>query len=736
MSSMSMSSNTSSSSTQGSMSLVGLDFNSIKNNLKTYLQSQDTFKDYNFDGSGLSVLLDVLSYNTQYNSFYLNMVANEMFLDTALQRSSVVSHAKLLNYIPASAIAPTAFVNVVVTGGPSSSSLTLPTYTNFLSESVNGVNYNFLSTTSTTVNTDTTGSATFSDIEIKQGVLVNYSFTVDSTANPSFTFEIPDSSIDTSTLMVMVQQSSTNTSYQIYNQTTPYSVMMSSMGTSMGTMGSSSMSSNMGSMSGSNPLAGQMIYFLQEGISGNYEIIFGDGVIGNMLMDGNIVMVSYISTQGTSSAGANNFVLMDSISGWQGTNAVVYGQTPSSQGSEKETIDSIKFQAPKAFAAQNRAVTVNDYITLIQQNNFGITFDAVNVWGGQNNNPPVYGQVFVCLKPTGSLTLTATQKQKIITQLLQPISIMTVDPVIVDPDYTFIKIKVNVAYNTKLTNLSSSQIQSLIVDVINNYATTALNTFNSTFSMSDLMIQIQNSNQSIIANEISIQIQKKIFPNITTPTTQTLYFGVPLEKGMFQSGVSSSPSVQMRDPSNLANIIDGVYIEEIPSATGGVSSVTVTNSGYGYQYTPTVAILGDGTGATAEAVINTDGTLRSISVLTSGNNYTSAIVTITSLSGDTTGTGASAVAILEGQYGTLRTYYNNSQQVKTILNPNAGTVDYVNGIVTLTSFGPIDIDNPLGELTITANPTTSIISSGLNKILTVDPYDPNAITVNVTAKTQ
>jgi len=686
------------------MSLVGLDFNTIKNNLTTFLRSQDTFKDYNFEGSGLSVLLDVLAYNTQYNGFYLNMVANEMFLDTALQRSSVVSQAKLLNYTPKSSVAPTAYVNVVVTG-VTQPSLTLPTYANFLSESVDGVNYNFVTSQSTTVNTDANNTVTFSNIELKQGIPLSYKFTVDSSSNPTFTFEIPDNTIDTSTLQVTVQQSYSNTSYQIYTPAPDYLTLNSS----------------------------SLVYFVNESFNGNYEISFGDGILGNKLTDGNIVLVSYVSTQSTLAEGANNFVLMDSLPNFGVT--TVYGQTPASNGSDKESIDSVKYQAPKSYSAQNRAVTKDDYITLIQQNNIGITFDAVNVWGGQENDPPVYGQVFVCLKPSGSYVLTGTQKTRLINDVIKPISLMTVEPTIVDPDYTYLKITVNVVYDAKKTNLGSSDIKNIVTSVINNFATTNLNTFNSTFSPSDLTIAIQNSNQSIVANEISVQLQKKIYPNLTTPQTYNFYYNVPLTKGMFQSGISSSPSVQFVDPINFTNTINGVYVEEVPSSTGGLASVSLINAGYSYQYTPTVTILGDGTGATAEAILNTTGTLRSINVLTSGNNYTSAIVSITPATGDVTGTGASAVAVLEGQYGTLRTYYNNTSQVKSILNPNIGTVDYVNGIVTLNSFGPIEVDDPLGQFVMTVNPSTTIISSSLNKIITVDPFDPNAITVNVTAKT-
>ena len=168
--------------------LSGLDFDDIKKNLRTFLQSQDTFKDYNFEGAGLSVLLDVLAYNTQYNAFYLNMVANEMFLDTALQRTSVVSHAKLMNYTPQSSIGSTANVDIYVSG-VTADSLTLPAYTSFLSESIDGTNYNFITVDSITVDTGGNDTVTIPGITLKQGNPVSYSFTVDSVANPSYVFE-------------------------------------------------------------------------------------------------------------------------------------------------------------------------------------------------------------------------------------------------------------------------------------------------------------------------------------------------------------------------------------------------------------------------------------------------------------------------------------------------------------------------------------------------------------------
>jgi hypothetical protein len=290
-------------------------------------------------------------------------------------------------------------------------------------------------------------------------------------------------------------------------------------------------------------------------------------------------------------------------------------------------------------------------------------------------------------------------------------------------------------YDAKKTNLTAGQIQSLVKTAISNYAASSLNTFNSTFSVSDFNNIIKNSNQSILTNEISIKIQKKFLPNLTNPTTYNLQFGNKLQKGLFQSGIYTTPALQYRDPLNFANTIDGVHVEEVPSSTGGIDTISLTNTGFGYISAPTVEIKGDGTGATAYAIIGDTGHIKEIVVSNAGTGYTSAIVVITPAFGDYTGQAGSAVANLEGRYGTLRTYYNNTDNVKTVFNNNVGTIDYETGVVTLKSFSPIGIDDPLGQLTVTASATTTILSSSYNKIITVDPFDSNAIIVNVTAKT-
>jgi hypothetical protein len=691
------------------INITELDFTNIKSNFINYLKTQDTFKDYNFAGSTMSTLLDVLAYNTQYNAYYLNMVANEMFLDSAIQRSSVVSHAKLLNYVPKSAVAPTAEINITF-NGVSNTSFTLPKFTNFMSSAVNGVNYNFVTINSNTVNT-VANTATFNNVIVKQGISTIYTYTVDSTSNPTYTYQIPDANIDTTTLQVRIQQSSSNTALTVFQS-----------------------ASNYLTLNGDSP-----VYFLQEAINGNYEIYFGDGVLGQKLSDGNIIYISYISTDGTTafpnSTTTNNlinFTLMDSLTGFTSQSiTTVFNPT---QGSAKESISSIKFQAPKSFSAQGRAVSKNDYITAIQQNTLGFPIDAVNVWGGEENTPPVYGQVFVAVKPAGAYFLTNSQKQRLIAEVIKPISVMTVTPNIIDPDYTYLQLDVSVYYDSTKTTLTSDEIKSGVTTTIQNYGTNNLNTFNSTFDTYTLLKSIQNYNPSIITSEFSLKLQKKFMPVLLNSSTIKLYYNTSLQAGKFGSGITSYPSMQFLDPTNLTSIIDGVYIEEVPSSTYGVDTVSIINPGFGYQSTPTLTILGDGVGATATPTI-VNGSIQSVTVTNSGNNYTQAVATITPAAGDTTGRLGAVLVNLKGRYGTLRTYYYNGNNVKVILNSNIGTVDYVNGIVTLNDFNPYNINNPLGQLSLSVTPTTNIVSSTYDRIITIDPYDPNAVNVNVTAKT-
>lgn len=689
-------------SANSGLQITNLDFGSIKGSLKSFLQQQDTLKDYNFDGSSLSILLDLLAYNTQYNAYYLNMVANEMFLDSAVQRGSVVSHAKLLNYIPRSAVAPMATVNVTVYG-VNTSTLTMPKFATFVSETVGDTNYNFVTKDSTTVNV-TANTAFFGGLEIYQGIPSSFSYTYNSTTNPKAIFTITDKNIDTGTLTVSVQESSTNLVSQTYLQASDYL----------------------------NLQPDSLVYFLQEGMDGYYQIYFGDGILGKPLVNNNVVNVSYLTTDGTASFGANSFTITQSIGGF--SNVVTQVVTSASQGADKESIDSIKFSAPKAFAAQGRAVTKEDYIYLIQNNTSNFPVDSVSVWGGEENDPPVYGQIFCAIKPSGGLTLTTTQKERIITEVIRPISVMTVVPTIVDPDYDFVKINTTVLYDPKKTTLSGGQVQQSVISAIKSFASSTLNTFNSTFKLPELITTIQAINPAIITNESSIRLQKKFYPVLNSKKTYQFDFGVPLERNYFNAGLASSPDFSTVDTSSPSNTRSGVFFEEVPTVVGGISTINVINQGYSYTRTPKVTITGDGTGAAAYAVL-VAGRVNSIVVTNPGINYTQAVVTITNAEDDTTGALAFASAVLEGSVGTLRTYYY-SNNTKTILNTDAGTINYQTGRVILTDFAPITVNNDLGQFTISVVPSSTIVSSTFNRIIALDEFDPEAITVTVTASTQ
>lgn len=688
-------------SANSGLQITNLDFDSIKSSLKLFLQQQDTLKDYNFEASALSVLLDLLSYNTQYNAYYLNMIANELFLDSAVQRNSVVSHAKLLNYTPRSAVSPKASVQIVV-NQVSTGSLTLPKFTPLLSESVDGVNYTFVTTDAKSVNV-TSNTATFNDVSIAQGTSATFSFVYDASSNPSQIFEIPDANIDTSTLTVSVQESSSNATSEVYTLATDFISLTPS----------------------------SKVYFLQEGMNGNYQIYFGDDILGKKLINNNVINVSYINTDGSVSTGANSFILMSSIGGF--SNTIVNSISPAGAGADRQTIESIKFTAPKAYLAQGRAVTKEDYIYLIQNNSKNLPIESVSVWGGEENDPPVYGQLFCAIKPSGGFLLTPTQKERLIEEVIRPISVLTVTPQIVDPDYNYVRIESKVLYDPRKTNLTAGQIQTAVRNSIINFGKNTLNTFNSTFKLPELISSIQTTNASIITNENTIRLQKKFFPTLNTSTTYKLDFGVKLKRNYFNAGVYSTPDVSVRDRNSNNQIRTGVFFEEVPTITNGIESISVVNQGFGYTRAPIVTISGDGSGATARAVI-AGSRVIDIVMISSGANYTQATVTITPATGDSSGGFAFGVVNLEGAIGNLRTYYYNNNNVKVILNPNAGTIDYERGIVTITDFAPFSINNALGQFIISVVPDSTIVSSTFNKIVALDEFDPDSVTVTINAQ--
>ena len=678
-----------------------LDFDTIKTNLKSFLKSQNEFSDYDFDGSGLSVLLDILAYNTHYNAYYLNMIANESFLDTALLRNSVVSHAKKFGYVPRSATAARATINFTINSLNSTpGSLTLPRGYTFLSSLFDDRLYSFVTLEDTTVSKTGTNFV-FSNLKIYEGSLNRYSYNHSQASNPKQIFAIPEGNIDTSTLKVTVQQSTSNTDTVVYN-----------------------LSSDV-----INLTANSQVYFLQEGVNNQYEIYFGDDVIGKKLPDGGVVNVTYLSTSGSVSNKANSFIATAPVSSF--TNFTVNSVASAAGGSERETVDQIKFSAPLQFISQNRAVTKNDYVKLIQQRY--PQFDAVNVWGGEENIPPVYGKVFISAKPKLGFEVSDTEKDYFINEIVKPISVLTVTPEFVDVDYNYIKLISTVYYDPTKTTLNTSTLQSKITTAINSFSNLNLNKFNSIFSSSKLRTNIDNSDVSVVSNELEIFLSKRFRPLLNQTNSYTLDFGVELSRGTTLDNFYSSPTFTILDENLVQR---SCFIEEVPSSFTGVETVSVITPGSNYTTTPTVEIVGDGRGAKAVALI-VNGKLNSIKVTNPGIGYTTSAIRI--IGGG--GTGATAEAVLENRYGKIRLAYFKPDEVtskstKVVLNSSkdegvTGTIDYVLGKITIDNFSPLSVDNDFGELTINVRPKSTVLQSIKNKMLAFDQTDPTSVVVEL-----
>lgn len=674
--------------------LTALDFDALKTSLRNFLQSQSQFKDYNFDGAGLNILLNILAYNTHLKAYYLNMVANEMFLDTSTLRSSAVSHAKELGYTPRSAVAAQATVNVALTRANSdnTSILSLPRFTQFTSSALNGTNYTFVTLDAAT-SAVSGNTFSFNELVISEGTPVVKSFVQANSTNPTQSFDLVDTNIDTSTIQVIVQNSVTDIMQTVFELSTDATTVVSN-------------TSN--------------VFFLNEGANSNYVIYFGDGVIGSSLTDGNIVIVSYLITDANNANYLSNFNLVSNpLSGGISNVTTV---SSSAGGTVIEDVNSIKFNAPKSWVAQNRAVTVNDYIALI--NKRYPFFDAVNVWGGETVNPPVYGVVFVSVKPKQGFVVTEQQKQFLIQSVIKPVSMLTVSPRIVDPDYNFIVLNLQVEYNSKQTTNPAGTIKTIITSAVNNYANINLNTFKSEFRISRLLRAIDDSEPSIEGSAATIWVEKRLVPTLNANTTYTLNVGIPLHRGTVNDLLYSTPSFNINDAGGVNRT---AFIEEVPESFSGLEFVSITNPGSGYLTPPTLVIVGDGTGANAYPII-VNGKIAQIIVDKPGANYTTA--TVTAVGG--AGTGAILQPSLIAKNGVLRSYYFDTNHNKIVLNPNAGTIDYIDGIITLNGFTPTAVNDQQGILSIVVQPDTQWLQSNNERILTIDPQDPNAINIDLT----
>ena len=469
------------------LTVSDLDFINIKQNLKSFLQSQTQFQDYDFEGSGLSILLDILSYNTHYMAYLANMSTNELYLDSADIRNNIVSLAKMLGYTPNSPRAPRASINIVVNDG-TGTSITMAKGTTFDSK-VNDVSYQYVTNEDITT-TPIDGVFTFSNVTIYEGTLVKFKYTVDET-DVDQKFVIPNANADTSTLKVSVQNSANDTTLSAYTLSSGYT----------GVDGSSK------------------VYFIQEQRDGKFEVYFGDGVTGKKLENGNVVILEYVVTNKTDSNGANVFGLQGSVGGF--TDVTITTNSSSQGGSEAEDNESVKFNAPLNFAAQDRAVTTTDYETLVK--NIYPNALSVSAWGGEDDETPRYGIVKIAIKPGSGSTLTDQTKLDIVNGL-KPFNVASVKPEIVDPETTSVLLTTNAKYDAKATTKSKDTLKADIISTITNYNTGTLQKFDSVFRHSKITGLIDDTDASILSNITTLKIRKSFSPSIAASAAYNVYF--------------------------------------------------------------------------------------------------------------------------------------------------------------------------------------------------------------------
>ena len=463
------------------------DFDAIKTNLKSFLQGQTQFQDYDFEGSSLNILLDILSYNTHYLAYLANMSTNELYLDSADIRNNIVSLAKMIGYTPSSPRAPLASIDVTLNAA-TGTSVTMNKGTVFTT-TVNDTSYQYVTNSDFTI-TPAAGVYKFSNLPIYEGTLVTFKYTADTT-DVDQKFIIPSAKADTSTLLVKVQNSSSDSTTETYSLAGGYNNVTST----------------------------SKVYFIQEGQDGKYEIYFGDGVNGASLDDGNIVILEYIVTNIEDSNGASSFSLSGNIGGF--TNVTISTVSSAQGGANSETDESIRLNAPLQYAAQDRAVTTTDYETLVQS----IYPNALSVsaWGGEDDETPRYGIVKIGIKAASGSTLTETTKQDIVNKL-RPYNVASVSPQIVDPETTSVLLTSTVKYNTITTTKSNDTLKSEIITAITNYNTNTLQKFDSIYRHSKLTGLIDNVDVSILSNITTIKIRKSFTPILSSSEKYNIYF--------------------------------------------------------------------------------------------------------------------------------------------------------------------------------------------------------------------
>jgi hypothetical protein len=597
----------------------------------------------------------------------------------------------MLGYTPYSTTAPRAVVNVTVESGTTTpDTLTIPRGFTFASNLIDNISYNFVVLEPKTVTKSNTAFY-FENLDIYEGSLVTYNFTYNKLSNPKSIFVLPDSNIDTTTIQVTVSPNAGNTFSEIYTQVTEVLDIT----------------------------ATSTAYFLQESKNGNYEIYFGDDVVGKALTDGCVIAVSYLTTNGTIANKANGFINAGLIGAY--SNVSVSVADVASGGAIRESVDSIKYSAQAQYATQNRLVTVKDYESYIKSHYPSV--DSISVWGGEDEIPKVFGKVYVALKPKSNYYISETEKARIISEIINPKSIISVQTEIRDPQYLYLLIQADVQYDPRKTTATETTLKQNIKQAILNYNTNNLNRFGTIYVDSDVESAIDKVDyNAIIGVRTTTRAQKRFLPQLNTSVSYTIKYNVPLHRGTITNKLTSTQFTVY----DTTGTIRTALFEETPQSYTGISSIQITNAGSGFTSTPTVTINGDGTGATAEAVI-VNGKIQTIKITNRGTDYTRATVTISG--GE--GYGAEAVAVIDGRTGTLRTIYYDSLAQRQIINSNAGTIDYNNGIVTINDIRFLSVDSDDGLIRVSIEIENGYLQSTRDTIITIDVDDPTSISTTL-----
>ena len=479
------------------INITDLDFENIANNLKSYLQGQDQLKDYDFEGSTMSVLIDLLAYSSHIGAINTNIAGSELFLDSAQMRKNVVSRAKDLGFVPASEKASSATIDVSIKNVRNADG-TYPTVSEMamtrgtrLSTVFDGLTYEFV--VPNTVNPSQNGTTyIYSSVPIIQGTYATDQFVFDGQV-PNPKFVLSNERVDRTQLDVSVNSAGTTDTYTLSTDV-------------------------------SNITTTSKAYYVQENEDGFVEIYFGDGVLGKQLLDGDVITVTYIIVDDIHCDGSKDFVLESSINGY--TDSTITATAVSTGGAEKESIESIKFKATKFYTSQNRLVTLNDYKAKVSE--YYPNADAVAVWGGEDNNPPEYGKVFLAIKPLNSDYLSETEKTAIKGKL-NSLNMLTVRPEIVDAEIVKVLISTTFKYNARATTLSEGELETLVELTINNFDRDNLTNFDSIFRHSNLIKNIDDCEGSILSNTTNIRLKK----SLSTNTEQLIGYSLTTGNGLY-----------------------------------------------------------------------------------------------------------------------------------------------------------------------------------------------------------